>query len=161
VEIALLRRECVLDAAAQPVLLIAAAATKGPHERMVPMSAFVLGELLGSGLPAAGWMFTRQDRRRGPNTPHRVGQLANAYLRDCGIAATLHQLRHRFGTQTYQSTRDLRAVQELMGHAKPETTAGYAAYANATAVEAVEAVPVPPGPRITPTAPPTARTSRC
>src|SRR5260370_914737 len=53
VEIALLRRECVLDAAVQPVLLIAADATKGPNERLVPMSAFVLGELCDYGLPAS------------------------------------------------------------------------------------------------------------
>ena len=36
-----------------------------------------------------------------------------------------HTLRHRCATTAYAATRDLRAVQELLGHAKPETTAGY------------------------------------
>ena len=39
---------------------------------------------------------------------------------------TTHNLRHRCGTIAYQrGGRDLRAVQELLGHAKPETTARY------------------------------------
>jgi site-specific recombinase XerC len=36
-----------------------------------------------------------------------------------------------------------RAVQELMGHADPATTAGYAAYDQAQGAAAVEAIPVP------------------
>jgi site-specific recombinase XerC len=144
-EIAYLRRDCVLDSAANPALLVAADATKGRDERIVPMSAFVLGELRGYGLPAAGWLFERRDGQRGPNKPWMVSQLANEHLHACGIAATLHQLRHRFGTETYRSSRDLRAVQELMGHARPSTTAGYAAYANESAVDAVNALPLPPG----------------
>jgi integrase len=38
---------------------------------------------------------------------------------------TCHSLRHRFATQVYRSTHDLRAVQELLGHSKPETSARY------------------------------------
>jgi integrase len=37
----------------------------------------------------------------------------------------MHQLRHRFGTVAYQLSHDLRLVQELLGHASPQTTAGY------------------------------------
>jgi hypothetical protein len=37
----------------------------------------------------------------------------------------------------------LRAVQELLGHSDPGTTAGYAAYANASALAAVNGLPVP------------------
>lgn len=78
--------------------------------------------------------------------PSRVSQLSNAHLHGCGIRETLHQLRHRFGTLTYQATRDLRLVQELMGHADPASTAGYAAHCPSAGVAAVEALPVP-GPR--------------
>lgn len=39
----------------------------------------------------------------------------------------MHTLRHRCATVAYAKTRDLRAVQELLGHAKPETTAIYTA----------------------------------
>jgi integrase len=38
---------------------------------------------------------------------------------------TPHQLRHRFATQAYKGTRDLRAVQELLGHTSPNTTVRY------------------------------------
>lgn len=64
-------------------------------------------------------------------------------MHDCGFPETLHQLRHRFGTGTYHATRDLRVVQELMGHSSPVTTAGYAAFDNPDAVAAVQALPVP------------------
>jgi len=146
-EIALLRRECVLDQAPTPALLIAADATKGSAERLVPLCAFALAELRARGLPAAGWLFPRRDGR--PQTPARVSQLANRHLHEAGISATLHQLRHRFGTQAYRASKDLRAVQELMGHADPATTAGYAAYDLDAAIEAVNAIPVP-APRLRP-----------
>ena len=143
-EIALLRRECVLDTGRPPVLLVAADATKGRTERVVPLSGFVLSELALAGLPGSGWAFRRRDGQHGPNTPGLVSKIANEYLRSCGVNATLHQLRHRFGTQAYAGTRDLLVVQGLMGHANPSTTAGYAAYADADAAAAVEAIPVPP-----------------
>lgn len=38
---------------------------------------------------------------------------------------TGHTLRHRFASKAYVPERDLRAVQELLGHSKPETTARY------------------------------------
>ena len=38
---------------------------------------------------------------------------------------TPHSLRHRFATLAYHGTHNLRGVQELLGHAKPETTARY------------------------------------
>lgn len=38
---------------------------------------------------------------------------------------TAHPLRHRFATVAYSATRDLLAVQELLGHSRPETTRQY------------------------------------
>ncbi len=142
-EIAWLRRRHVLDTARPPVLLIASDATKGTAERVVPLCGFALGELRAAGLPASGWVYRRRDGRGGPNQPHTISHLANDYLHSLGIGATLHQLRHRFGTETYRHRRDLRMVQELLGHADPATTAGYAAYFQDDAAAAVEALPVP------------------
>jgi integrase/recombinase XerC len=142
-EIAFLRRQHVLETAAPPVILIVHDATKGRHERIVPMSKFVLEELLAYGLPKNGWVFRRGDGRPGPNTPHLVSTLANRHLHNCGIQATLHQLRHRFGTMTYRTRHDLRLVQELMGHRDPSTTAGYAAYDQADAARVVAELPAP------------------
>ena len=141
-EIALLRREHVLEGRPVPILRVAHDATKGYTERLVPMSTFVLGELRPL-LPKYGWVFLRLDGRPGPLLPARVSHLANAHLHDCGTTSTLHSLRHRFATQAYAASRDLRAVQELLGHAGPEQTAGYAAYHPAAAAAAVEAIPSP------------------
>jgi integrase/recombinase XerC len=141
-EIAYLRRECVLETAAPPVLLVARDATKGRSERVIPLSAFAVAELVPV-LPAAGWVFRRMDGRPGPNTPGLISHLANEHLHECGVAASLHQLRHRFATQAYQASRDLRAVQSMMGHTRPETTAGYAAFDQPAAAAAVEAIPAP------------------
>jgi integrase len=141
-EIALLRRERVIETGRPPGILVAADATKGRTERYVPMSDFVAGELVPV-LPASGWVFRRRDGRPGPNTPALVSKLAGQHLRSCGIAATLHQLRHRFGTAAYDVGHDLRVVQELMGHATPATTALYAAISSASAVATVQALPAP------------------
>jgi integrase/recombinase XerC len=142
-EIAYLRREHVLDTARPPGLLIVREATKGRAERFVPLSSFALAELRAAGLPASGWVFRRRDGRPGPNHPWRVSKLANDHLHGQGIAETLHQLRHRFATQAFRYKRDLRAVQELLGHLDPASTAGYAAYDRADAAAAVEALPAP------------------
>jgi integrase len=48
-----------------------------------------------------------------------------------------HSLRHRFATQAYAATRDLRAVQTLLGHSNPETTARYVLIPDNSLTEAV------------------------
>lgn len=141
-EIALLRRENVLEAQAPPQLLVAADAGKGRRERLVPMSSFVLAELRAAGLPSRGWVFPRHDGRPGPNAPWLISQLASRCLREAGSAATLHQLRHRYATQFYQRS-DIRTTQEVLGHSSPATTAGYADWDRAAAAEVAEELPVP------------------
>jgi site-specific recombinase XerC len=37
----------------------------------------------------------------------------------------MHQLRHRFASRAYRGTRNLRAVQELLGHANVSITERY------------------------------------
>ena len=108
------------------------------------MSVFVLAELRTAGLPHNGWVFRRRDGGHGPNAPWTVSHLANQHLADCGADATLHQLRHRFGSSLYKETRDLRLVQDLLGHRSPETTAGYAAWDQRGAAAAVELLAAPP-----------------
>jgi site-specific recombinase XerD len=60
-----------------------------------------------------------------------------------GVAATAHQLRHWFATQAYRGSRDLRVVQELLGHASPTTTAIYTAFSRTESVRAVSALELP------------------
>lgn len=146
-EIAYLRRENVADTADPPVLLVTKTAAKGSRERVVPLSEFAVSELHRHGLPARGYVSRRRDGQPGPNQPWLVSRLANQHLRAQGIPATLHQLRHRFGTQTYRASRDLRLVQELLGHASPTTTAGYAAHDQAAGHAVVDALTTPNRPR--------------
>lgn len=90
---------------------------KGGHVRLVPLPEDLADELLSHG---AGWVFPSP--YGGHVTPHHLAKSASAYLPD-GVG--LHSLRHRCASIAYASTRDLRAVQELLGHSRPETTAGY------------------------------------
>lgn len=90
---------------------------KGGHVRMVPLPDD-LAELILSR--PAGWLFPSS--HGGHLTPHHLGKIVS---RNLPGNLTTHTLRHRCATTAYAATRDLRAVQELLGHAKPETTALY------------------------------------
>jgi site-specific recombinase XerC len=111
---------------------------KGGHGRLVPMSHALMAEL--EELPARrGPVIRRLDGNPGPCKAHRISSRANNYLHSMGVAETLHQCRHRFASVTYQACQDIRAVQDLLGHASPTTTAVYAASASQVAINAVEA----------------------
>lgn len=114
-EISRVRREDVVEDLLGSSLRIQG---KGGHERMVPLPD-ELAALLR--LRPAGWIFP-SPRRPGPLTPAHVGKLVSQALPDHW---TCHTLRHRCGTVAYASSKDLRAVQELLGHVRPETTALY------------------------------------
>jgi integrase len=112
---------------------------KGSKDRVVPMADLVVDELRGFlGGRARGFVIGRLDGIPGQCPEYRVSQVANRFLHDHGIPETLHQLRHRFGTTLYRRSRDLRLVQEVLGHASPVTTAGYAAFAPEQAAKAVQ-----------------------
>lgn len=64
--------------------------------------------------------------------PMHVGSARRAIKRiasDTGLGANVssHDLRMTFGTAAYRIDNDLRSVQTLLGHASPDTTAGYTA----------------------------------
>lgn len=96
---------------------------KGGHIRMVPLDVApdVVRQILDS---PPGWLFpsNHRDRSGQPLSPEYVGKLVSSVL---PAGWTCHTLRHRCATVAYAAERDLRAVQDLLGHAKPETTARY------------------------------------
>lgn len=137
-EIALLQRDHIHDRADPPVLVVADG--KGGRARVVPLGDGVLAELRAYGLPSRGPVFPRMDGRPGHQTPSRVSGRANSYLHEIGITDTLHALRHRYGTALYRESKDLRMVQDLLGHSDPAMTALYCAYSPTGAMAAVRAL---------------------
>lgn len=133
-EVSLLTRDAILDDLAEPVVI---ADGKGRRERAVPLAPRVWESLLAHGLPEDGYVFRRLDGDPGPVLPYRVSRLASEHLHSIGIDCTLHQLRHRFLTQLYRETKDIRLVQEIAGHSSPNTTAIYTDFDHRAASAAV------------------------
>jgi integrase len=96
---------------------------KGQKERRVEIGQVVVQALQAYGMRRRGAMFLGLDGRQ--IDPKSVSRSINRFLAANGIEATAHQLRHRYGTMAYAVSRDLRMVQEMLGHASPQTTAGY------------------------------------
>lgn len=105
---------------------------KGSKPRQVPVGKrarqalerwlAVRGQLAPAGEPA---LFVGQ---RGRRLGHRAIQLRLAELaRQRGLPEHLHphRLRHSFASHLLESSQDLRAVQELLGHANLSTTQVY------------------------------------
>lgn len=93
---------------------------KGGKVRRLPLPADLAATVLA--MPA-GPLFPNPNTGR-PLTPAHVGKLVSHALLE---GWTCHTLRHRAASVAYDATKDLRAVQEFLGHAKPETTAIYTA----------------------------------
>lgn len=112
---------------------------KGERERMVPIHPRVL-----AALPPprrTGLVFIRPMGGAWP--PSLVSRTGNLYLDSIGVNATMHQFRHWFGTKTYAACKDIRVVQELMGHSSCTTTAIYTAFSSSESISAVTALDLP------------------
>ncbi|MFN4354332.1 site-specific tyrosine recombinase XerD [Parvibaculum sp.] len=108
---------------------------KGGRERLVPLSetareaidAYLPLRTIRLGDHVSPWLFPSRGRQ-GHLTRHRFAQL----LKDLAVAAGLdpacvspHTLRHAFASHLLANGADLRAVQQMLGHADISTTQIY------------------------------------
>lgn len=98
------------------------------------------------GRHGTGWRFAAHVRADGFLFPGRTGRgvspdvVGKTLSRLLGAGWSGHTLRHRFASSAYAAERDLRAVQELLGHSTPVTTARYVQTPTAAKRAAVLAV---------------------
>jgi integrase/recombinase XerC len=99
---------------------------KGGKIRTVPISDDLSALLcLGAaghtpGASPDGWLFPGETD--GHLSPQWLGQICAQVLPK---GYTMHTLRHRFATRAYRGTRNLRAVQILLGHSSISVTERY------------------------------------
>jgi integrase/recombinase XerC len=125
---------------------------KGGHTRRVPLHPVLASEIAaersrrraggcGSGwhgefCTVDGWVFP-SDLRNEPMSPWTIADIICECLPD---GLTTHQLRHYFASRAYQTTHDIRAVQQLLGHASVATTERYTQIENGALAAAVAGV---------------------
>ena len=120
----------------EPVVLRVRGKTRDRLLPLRPDLAAVLQTYLDARGPvardAAGTpLLTAMGNRAGGQRLSRRGirHVVDGYLRQAGLkrpGVSDHALRHTAATLAYKYTRDLRAVQHMLGHADPRTTARYA-----------------------------------
>ncbi|MEM7193534.1 MAG: tyrosine recombinase XerC [Pseudomonadota bacterium] len=105
---------------------------KGDKERVVPVGRKALEALVAWGMqrpklanPSESALFVNQKGNR--LSPRGIQYRINEWSRRIGLGRRLHphMLRHSFASHVLQSSGDLRAVQEMLGHADVATTQIY------------------------------------
>lgn len=105
---------------------------KGGKTRIVPIHPLLV-EPLAEAKARGGWLFP-SPVREGPCDPVVINRLLRKVM---PRGFSTHTLRHRFATQVHQGSKDLRAVQTLLGHSSLATTQRYVGVSDEDLVEAV------------------------
>lgn len=85
------------------------------------------------------------DHPGGRITRQGLNQVIDSYLLKAGLkrkGLSCHALRHTCGSLLYQATRDIRAVQETLGHSNINTSAGYASITERSKARHTRQIPV-------------------
>jgi integrase/recombinase XerC len=119
---------------------------KGAKEREVPMSDYAvdaLRDFLRDGravLASEGSRHLFHNRRKKPFSSRDIRTMVERYGGTVlpGRRVTPHSLRHSFATHLLEGGADIRAVQELLGHASVATTQRYTHVSRARLFQAYE-----------------------
>jgi integrase/recombinase XerD len=133
------------QASAEPNMLLIKG--KGGRERLVPLSGDArkvldsyLAILSSQQLPESPWAFPSHGRSGALTRQHFALELKGLAAR-AGLASdrvSPHVLRHGFATRLLDHGADLRAVQQMLGHADISTTQIYTHVQSGRLVSAVE-----------------------
>ncbi|MEO0772624.1 MAG: tyrosine recombinase XerC [Pseudomonadota bacterium] len=106
---------------------------KGGKERIVPVIG-AAREAVENYVRTAPFSFPHDEAlfrgtRGGPLSPRQVQKVVANVRMQLGLPATVtpHAMRHSFATHLLNAGGDLRAIQELLGHASLSTTQAYTA----------------------------------
>ena len=122
---------------------------KGGNDRYVPLPEVTLDVLRRYWathrhpkllFPSSRGSVQEMHRTTSPMDRGGVQLAIKAAVADCGIRRkiTSHSLRHGFTTHLLELGVDLREIQMILGHARPETTARYAHLTEVTSANAVK-----------------------
>ena len=118
---------------------------KGGKERIVPVIP-AAAEAVAAYAKAAPFELTPdaplfRGARGGPLNPRMIQKVMEATRAQLGLPATAtpHAMRHSFATHLLDAGGDLRAIQELLGHASLSTTQAYTAVDTARLMEVYDA----------------------
>ncbi len=134
-----------LTGAAHPLPEVLRITGKGGKERLVPVLP-VARDAVAEYVRLCPYPATRdlplfKGARGGPLNPRLVAGVMEKARMGLGLPATAtpHALRHSFATHLLAAGGDLRAIQELLGHASLSTTQAYTAVDAARLMEVYEA----------------------
>jgi site-specific recombinase XerD len=98
---------------------------KGSKERLVPLNETVLADLMAiENKGRYGYYFANP---YSSFAPYSISYVAKQITKHLPKKYSAHNLRHRAASVAYGATKDIRAVQEFLGHSNVNTTQIYTA----------------------------------
>ena len=91
-------------------------AGKGGITKPIPIPIHPEIAKLAARMPAYGWWFPSNQRPGQHVDPRSMSLTITNALRQCGSAATAHQLRNTAATRMQRQSRDIRLTQSMLRH---------------------------------------------